>query len=333
MFELTYLWAAVIALGVVVYVILDGFDLGIGIIFFFQPRIRHRDVMMSSIAPMWDGNETWMILGGAGLLAAFPKAYALLLSTLYIPILLMLLALVFRGVAFEFRFKTNRHRLAWGVAFSVGSTIAAFCQGAILGTVVHGIPVVDGEYVGGSFGWLTPFSVFTGLAVMTGYVMLGATWLIMKTVGDLQAWSYRVAKRVLPLWLLMIAGVSVWTALSAEPIAERWFSLPNFYFLSQVPMITTAIAGFTWWNLYHSNQRAPFYLTIGLFVLSFAGLIISIWPYIVPRVLTFEQAASAPSSQLFSFIGVAIFLPFVIGYTIISYRVFRGKVDQADAYH
>lgn len=333
MFDLTYIWAAVIALGVVIYVILDGFDLGIGIMFFFQKRIRNRDVMMSSIAPMWDGNETWMILGGAGLLAAFPKAYALLLSALYVPILLMLLALVFRGVAFEFRFKTKRHRLAWGVAFSVGSTVAAFCQGAILGTVVHGIPVVDGQYVGGTWGWLTPFSAFTGFAVMIGYVMLGATWLVMKTVDDLQAWSYRVAKIILPIWLLCIAIISIWTALSSEVISARWFSLPNFYFLSQVPFITALLAGLTWWNLYHTNQRAPFYLSIGLFILSYVGLIISIWPYIVPRVLTFEQAAAAPSSQLFAFVGVGIFLPFVIGYTIVSYRVFRGKVKQGDAYH
>lgn len=333
MTEITLMWAAVIALGVMIYVVLDGFDLGIGMLFLFQPRIRNRDVMMSSIAPMWDGNETWMVLGGAGLLAAFPKAYALLLSALYVPIILMLLALVLRGVAFEFRFKTNRHRLAWGIVFSIGSTLAAFSQGTILGSVVQGLDMLDGEYVGGTWGWLTPFSAFTGIAVMVGYVMLGATWLVMKTVGDLQVWSYRVAKIILPIWLLMIGGVSVWTAFSEPEISARWFDLPNFYYLSQVPLVTLIIAAACWWNLYHSNQKAPFYLSIALFVLSFVGLIISIWPYIVPRVLTLEQAAAAHSSQVFSFIGIAIFLPFVIGYTAISYRVFRGKVKDGNAYH
>jgi cytochrome d ubiquinol oxidase subunit II len=228
--DLTLVWAVIIVSGVAVYVILDGFDLGLGILFPFAPSDRDRDIMMRSIAPVWDGNETWLVLGGAGLFAAFPKAYAALLSALYLPLMLMLFALICRGVAFEFRFKAERSRSLWDISFSLGGWLAAFCQGVIVGAIVQGIPLSGGQYAGGPWDRLTPFSLFTGLALVAGYALLGATWLIMKTVGDLQRWSYRVARRMLPLVLLGVAAVSVWTPLAEPAIASRWFSLPNLYY-------------------------------------------------------------------------------------------------------
>ncbi len=332
--DLVLIWVVIIAVGVMVYVVLDGFDLGVGILFPLAGSDRHRDTMMLSVTPFWDGNETWLILGGAGLLAAFPKAYAVLLSALYLPLMLMLIALILRGVSFEFRFKADEsHRILWDISFSVGSSLAAFCQGVTLGAVVQGIPVEAGSYSGGPFGWLSPFSIFTGLAVMTGYALLGATWLIRKTEDDLQQWAYRVAKIILPLLLCFILLVSVWTAWAEQDIANRWFSLPNFYWLSQVPLATLLLAGGAWYCLVKRIQGPPFLLSVALFLLAYIGLVISIWPYIVPRAITFWEAASPPESQLFVLIGFAIFMPFVIGYTIMGYRIFGGKVNESDGYH
>lgn len=332
--DLTLAWALIIAIGVVVYVILDGFDLGVGILFPFADSHADRDVMMNSVAPFWDGNETWMILGGAGLFAAFPKAYAMLLSALYLPLLLMLIALVFRGVAFEFRFKASeRTRVYWDISFAGGSAVAAFCQGMTLGAVVQGLSVVDGRYAGGPFGWLTPFSVTTGFAVVAGYGLLGATWLIRKTESRLQEWSFAVARLLLPVLLGFIVAVSVWTAWTEPAIARRWFSVPNFYVLSQVPLATLLLAGAAWYCLSRRIAGPPFWLSVALFLLSYAGLLISIWPYIVPRVLTFHEAASPPESQWFVLVGFLIFMPIVIGYTIMGYRIFGGKVGQDSGYH
>lgn len=332
--ELILVWAGIIALGVMVYVILDGFDLGVGILFPLAKSHRHRDVMMNSVTPFWDGNETWLVMGGSALLAAFPKAYAVLLPALYLPLLTMLVALVFRGVAFEFRFKADPgHRILWDISFSLGSALAAFCQGLVLGAVVQGLPVENGAYAGGAFDWLTPFSLFTGLAVMNGYALLGATWLIRKTEHDLQDWSYRIAKRLLPLLLFFIVGVSIWTALSSAAIAERWFSLPNFYILSQVPLVTLLLAGGAWYCLIRRIQGPPFVLSVALFLLSYIGLVISIWPYIVPRAITLWEAASPAETQGFLLVGFLIFMPMVILYTIMGYRVFGGKVREDEGYH
>lgn len=332
--ELTLVWAGIIALGVMVYVILDGFDLGVGILFPWAKSHRHRDMMMNSVTPFWDGNETWLVMGGSALLAAFPKAYALLLPALYLPLLTMLIALVFRGVAFEFRFKADAgHRILWDISFSFGSAIAAFCQGLVLGAVVQGLPVENGAYVGGAFGWLTPFSVITGFAVVSGYALLGATWLIRKTEHDLQDWGYRIAKKLLPLLLLFIIVVSIWTAWSSAAIAERWFSLPNFYVLSQVPLVTVLLSGGVWYCLVKRIQGPPFVLSVALFLLSYIGLIISIWPYIVPRAITLWEAASPPETQWFLLAGFLIFMPMVIVYTVMGYRVFGGKVREDESYH
>jgi cytochrome d ubiquinol oxidase subunit II len=332
--DLTLVWAGIIAVGVMVYVILDGFDLGVGILFPLAKSHRHRDMMMNSVTPFWDGNETWLVMGGTALLAAFPKAYAVLLPALYLPLLTMVIALVFRGVAFEFRFKAGPgHRVLWDISFSFGSALAAFCQGLVLGSVVHGVPVQNGAYAGGAFDWLTPFSLTTGLAVMTGYALLGATWLIHKTEHRLQNWSYRMARRLLPLLLLFIAIVSVWTALSSEAIAERWFSLPNFYILSQVPLITVLLAAGTGYCLVRRIQGPPFVLGVALFLLSYIGLVISIWPYIVPRAITFREAAAPAQTQWFLLAGFLVFMPMVFIYTILGYRVFGGKVREDEGYH
>lgn len=327
--DLAMTWAAIIIAGVVVYVILDGFDLGVGILFSFARNETERDTMMNSIAPVWDGNETWLILGGAALFAAFPAAYAILLSTLYLPLILMLVALILRGVAFEFRFKAITSRWMWNLAFAGGSWLAAFTQGIVLGSVVQGIPEDPS-----AFQWLTPFTLFTGFAVVLGYALLGATWLVMKTEGVLQSRARRRAQTVLPLMLACIAIVSIWTPLSQPAISERWFSLPNFYFLSQVPLLTFIVAVSCWYTLKRQkHDRLPFLFSIGLFILSYAGLVISVWPYIVPRQLTIHEAAADESSLQFLLIGAVIMLPLVIAYSVIGYRVFRGKVREGEGYH
>ncbi|HEX5340089.1 MAG TPA: cytochrome d ubiquinol oxidase subunit II [Gammaproteobacteria bacterium] len=331
---LPLIWVIIIAVGVMIYVILDGFDLGIGILFPFARQHQHRDLMMNSVAPVWDGNETWLVMGGAGLLAAFPRAYAILLSGLYVPLMLMLTALIFRGISFEFRFKAHKSRFLWDIAFSAGSMLAAFCQGMTLGAVVQGVAVVDGHYGGGPYDWLSPFTVLTGISVMIAYALLGSTWLIMKTEGELQARSYRAAKRLLIAMLIAIAAVSLWTPHIQPAIRERWFSLPNFYYLSQVPFITFLIAVGCWHELKRARRpRTPFFCSIGLFVLAYIGLIISIWPYIVPRTLTYQQAAAPASSQLFLLVGFAVVMPLILGYTVMGYRIFGGKTRAGAGYH
>ncbi|MGB9430340.1 MAG: cytochrome d ubiquinol oxidase subunit II [Gammaproteobacteria bacterium] len=331
---LPLIWVIIIATGVAVYVILDGFDLGIGILFAFSRSHEHRDLMMNSVAPVWDGNETWLVMGGAGLLAAFPVAYSILLSALYVPLMFMLTALIFRGISFEFRFKAHKSRILWDIAFSGGSFLAAFCQGMTLGAVIQGLKVVDGNYAGGLYDWFSPFTVLTGFAIVVGYALLGSTWLIMKTEGELQARSYRAARRILPLMLLAIVGVSIWTPFQQPAIRERWFSVPNFYYLSQIPFITFLVAVTCWYALKRARHaHTPFLCSVGLFLLSYIGLIISIWPYIVPRAITFEQATSPASSQLFLLVGFIIVMPFILGYTVMGYRIFSGKVRTDEGYH
>lgn len=331
---LPVIWAGVISFGIIMYVVLDGFDLGVGILFPWAHSHADRDLMMNSVAPVWDGNETWLILGGAGLFAAFPAAYSIMLPALYIPIMLMLTALIFRGVAFEFRFKAHQSRFLWDIAFAAGSTLAAFCQGIVLGAVVQGVKVADNAYAGGAFDWLSPFSVMTGLGVVCGYALLGATWLVMKTENDLRARSYRAAKRLLLVMLGFITLVSIWTPFHQPAIAARWFSLPNFYFLSQVPLVTFLIAAAAWYTLKRqTHDRWPFFLSIGLFVLSYLGLAVSLWPYIVPRALTLWEAAAPPSTQIFTLVGVLIMLPIILAYAVLGYRIFGGKVQADAGYH
>jgi cytochrome d ubiquinol oxidase subunit II len=331
--DLPLLWAGVIAFGVFMYVLMDGFDLGVGIIFPFARDERHRDVMMNSVAPIWDGNETWLVLGGTALLAAFPVAYATILPALYLPVLLMLIALIFRGVAFEFRFKTQRHRAIWSWSFHLGSLLATFAQGIILGSFITGFEIVERNYVGGMLDWLTPFTIATGLGMIAGYTLLGSTWIIMKTEGSLQAWAYRVAQWALFVVLGFIALVSIWTPLEHQDIAERWFSWPNIVYLSPVPILTGLLALGLYVMLERRREVLPFILSIGLFTLSYIGLAISLWPNVVPPDITIWDAAADPKTQVFLLVGVAIVVPIILIYTAYSYYVFRGKVRPDEGYH
>ena len=329
---LPLIWAGIIGTAVALYVILDGFDLGIGMLFPFAEDDKERDQMMASIAPFWDGNETWLVMGGAGLLVAFPLAYSIVMPALYLPMIVMLLALVFRGVAFEFR-EIGTNKALWNTAFTGGSTLAGFTQGVILGGLVQGIAVKDGAYAGGTFDWATPFALLCGLGVSFGYALLGATWLTMKTEGPVAKRARTHAVWLLGAVLLFMAAVSLWTPLAFSRISERWFSLPNFFFLWPVPLLTALTAFAAWRSLRQGGDNVPFIATIGLFLLGFLGLAISSYPYLVPPSLTIWQTAAAPASQTFMLIGTVVLLPLILAYTAYVYWLFRGKVGPGESYH
>tara|TARA_B100001939_G_scaffold317850_5_gene304817 strand:- start:4901 stop:5923 length:1023 start_codon:yes stop_codon:yes gene_type:complete len=327
--NLPLIWGGLIATAILLYVLLDGFDLGLGILFLFAPDEQSRDRMMNSIAPFWDGNETWLVLGGGGLFAAFPLAYAVLLPALYIPIILMLLGLIFRGVAFEFRFKaTGRDRQLWDLAFHSGSLLATFMQGMVLGGFVQGVMVAGRSFAGGPFDWLTAFSVMTGLALVFGYTLLGATWLVMKTDGPLQHWARRVARYVLGFVGLGLALVSLTMPFLNEGVKEFWFSLPNFWALLPLPLITAGLFALLWRSLGRGREVQPFLLALTIFLMGFLGLGLSLWPWVVPYHFTLEEAAAAPESLSLLLVGAVIFLPMVLAYTAWSYYVFRGKTAE-----
>jgi cytochrome d ubiquinol oxidase subunit II len=330
---LPVVWAALIGTAVALYVILDGFDLGTGILFPFAGNERERDQMMNSIAPFWDGNETWLVLGGGGLWVAFPRAYAVVMPALYLPVIVMLLALVFRGVSFEFRVVAIASKKYWNFAFAAGSTLAGFCQGVILGGLIQGIKVENGAFAGGPFDWATPFAFLCGLGVVAGYALLGATWLAMKTEGEVAERARLHAKALLLAVLAFMAVVSIWTPLAFDRIAARWFSAPNIYFLWPVPLLTALTALLAWRWLDERREVPPFLASIALFLLGYLGLVISVYPYLVPPTLTIWQAAAAPSSQLFMLVGTLILLPIILGYVVFVYWVFRGKVREGEGYH
>ena len=330
--HLPMIWAAIIGTAVAMYVILDGFDLGIGILFPFTHSETERDQMTRSIAPFWDGNETWLVLGGAGLFVAFPRAYAVVMPALYLPVIVMLLALVFRGIAFEFR-HVSRSKTGWNAAFAIGSTLAAFAQGVILGGLIQGVAVRDGGYAGGSFDWATPFALLCGLALTSGYALLGATWLAMKTEGPVAERARAQSKLALIAVLVFMAAVSLWTPLMEPRIAARWFSLPNFYFLWPIPVVTALVAFACWRWLEHGREVPPFLAAIALFLLGYLGLVISNFPYLVPPSLTVWDTAAAPASQIFKLLGTLLLLPFVLGYVVFIYWLFRGKVREGESYH
>jgi cytochrome bd ubiquinol oxidase subunit II len=327
------IWAALIGTAVALYVILDGFDLGVGILFPYAAHERERDQMMNSVAPFWDGNETWLVLGGGGLWVAFPHAYAVIMPALYLPVIVMLLALVFRGVAFEFRWVAATSKRYWNFAFAGGSTMAALCQGIILGGLLQGIRVENGVFAGGPLDWATPFAMMCGVAVIIGYALLGATWLVMKTDGAVAARSRAQAKRLLLGVLASMAVVSLWTPLAFERIAVRWFSTPNIYFLWPVPVLAALTAGMAWRWLDRGREVLPFFASILLFMLGYLGLVISNYPYLVPPTLTVWQAAAAPASQMFMLAGTLPLLPVVLGYVVFVYWIFRGKVREGEGYH
>lgn len=329
---LPVIWAGLIGTAVAMYVILDGFDLGVAILYPSTRREEDRDIMMNSVAPFWDGNETWLVLGGGGLWVAFPQAYSIIMPALYLPVIGMLLALVLRGVSFEFRWVAKpRHRF-WDLAFKGGSIAAALLQGVILGGLLQGIEVQDGQYAGGAFDWLTPFSIFVGLSVVAGYALLGATWLIMRTTGSVQELSRRLAPRLLLAVMVAMAVISLWTPLAIDRVAERWFSTPNIYVLWPIPVGAALVALGIWRAIEQRREVVPFIGTIMLFLLGYIGIIISTFPYLVPPDLTIWDTAATPASLIFFLIGTVFFLPLVLGYTAFVYWVFRGKVVAEEGY-
>ena len=331
--DLPLIWYSLIATAIFLYVALDGFDLGVGILFPFAPSDQCRDRMMNSIAPFWDGNETWLVLGGGGLFAAFPLAYAVIMPALYIPVILMLLGLIFRGVAFEFRFKAGgRSRRIWDYAFHFGSLAATIMQGMILGAFVRGIQVDGRSFAGGPFDWLNAYSVMTGVALVFGYALLGATWLVMKTEDVTQAWARKCASYVLGYVGLFLGIVSISMPMMNADIKHLWFSLPNFIYLLPVPLLTLLFFGLIWRDLHTGREYRPFLLSISVFLMGYLGLGISLWPWLVPFHITFRQAAAAPESQSLLLVGTAVMLPVVLGYVGYCYYIFRGKASHESAY-
>ena len=331
--DLVLIWTLIIALGVFLYVLLDGFDLGVGILYGFAAE-ADKSTVMNAIAAVWDGNETWLILGGVALLAVFPLAFAIIIPAVYFPVLLMLLALIFRGVAFEFRFRQPWVSRFWGQGFCFGSGLATFAQGTVLGAFIQGFDVQGRQFAGSSWDWLTPFSVLTGVALMLGYGLLGAGWLVIKTEGELQAWARRKGRICLIGVLAAILIVSLWTPIADPDIAERWFSWPNLIFLAPVPVLTAVIAYAAWRALAGwGGDVAPFAAAIGLFLMSYLGIAISLWPMIVPYHYTLWQAASSADTQAFLLIGTLFLLPIILMYTAWSYWVFRGKIRGDVGYH
>ena len=331
--DLATIWAFIIAFAVFVYVVMDGFDLGVGLLFPLFPQKADRDTVMNSVAPVWDGNETWLVLGGGGMMAAFPLAYAVLMPAIYTPIIVMLIGLIFRGVAFEFRWRVRGERNLWDIAFAGGSWLAALAQGIALGAILQGIHVEGRQYAGGWWDWLTPFSILTGLALAVGYALLGATWLVLKTEGELRDRAYRLSWFLLFAMLGAIGAISIATPFLNIEYAERWFTWPNILLTAPVPTAVACVAALLLRSLINRQDTPPFFLSLALFALSYAGLGISMYPYIVPQSITIWQAASPENSQLFMLVGVAILIPLILAYTGWAYWVFRGKVKAGMGYH
>ena len=332
--DLPVVWACIIGFGLMMYVVMDGFDLGIGILFPFVRERQDRDTMVNTVAPVWDGNETWLVLGGAGLYAAFPLAYSVLLSALYIPLVLMLAGLIWRGVAFEFRFKADEaHKPFWDWAFAGGSYVATFFQGVSLGAYIGGFEVSGASYTGGALDWVSPFSLFTGAGLLVAYALLGGTWLIMKTEGGLQRRMAVLARPITLVLLVVIGLVSLWTPLAHPPVADRWFTLPNTLFFSPVPILVLATAWAMLRVLRRETHAAPFLLALCLLFLGYSGLAISLWPNIIPPAVSLRDAAAPPESMGFTLVGALFIIPVILAYTAWSYYVFRGKVKAGEGYH
>lgn len=331
--DLPLIWGGLIAAAIFLYVLLDGFDLGVGILLPFAPSRDCQETMMNSVAPFWNGNETWLVLGGGGLFAAFPLAYSILMPALYIPLTITLLGLIFRGVAFEFWFKaTGRVQQFWGYAFHFGSLFAGFFQGMMLGTFVQGIPVTNYVYTGNGLEWLSTFSIMTGMALVFGYSLLGSTWLVMKTENKTQTWARKASEYVLIYVVLFFGLVSLWMPLINDRIRLFWFSLPNFYYLCPIPLLTAFVCINLFKSIFKDHERAPFFLTISLYILGYIGLACSLFPFVVPYHIGLQEAAASPESQSLMLIGAAITLPFIFAYTGFSYYVFRGKTKNHSTY-
>lgn len=331
--DLPMVWGMILALSVFLYILLDGFDLGVGIIFPFTPSPECQRTIMNSVAPFWNGNETWLVMGGGGLFAAFPLAYSILIPAFYLPLILSLLGLIFRGIAFEFWFKSQDiQQKFWGYVFHFGSLSAGFFQGMILGTFVQGIPTNHNTYSGDGLEWLSAFSLMTGIAVVFGYVLLGSTWVIMKTEAITQLWARRVAKYALLYVILFLGIVSIAMPIISDYVCKVWFTLPNFYYLSPVPFLTLIGCVYLFRGLFSTQEKTPFFATIGLFILGYIGLAISLYPYIVPFSVTLKEASASPQSQSLLLVGALITLPLILAYTGYSYYVFRGKTSDHQTY-
>ncbi|MDF7652147.1 cytochrome d ubiquinol oxidase subunit II [Erwiniaceae bacterium L1_54_3] len=334
MVDFSIIWFAIIVFGTLMYIVMDGFDLGIGLLLPFNKDPVERDMMVNTVAPVWDGNETWLVLGGAALYGAFPLAYSVLLDALSIPLTAMLIGLIFRGVAFEFRFKaTEEHRPFWDKSFIAGSLLATFSQGVAVGAILNGFPVSGREYVGSSMSWLAPFPLFCGVGLVIAYALLGCTWLIMKTEHELHRKMSALATPLTLTLLLVVGMISIWTPLTHADIAQRWFSRPNLFWFMPVPVLVLLCS----WGIVRAIKReahySPFLLTLALIFLGFSGLGISIWPNIIPPSITIWQAASPASSQAFMLVGGLLIIPVILGYTFWSYYVFRGKIKADEGYH
>jgi len=327
------IWAGLIAFAVLAYIVLDGFALGVGILFPWVKGQDHRDQMMNSVVPVWDGNETWLVLGGGGLFAVFPLAYSIIMPALYAPFIAMLLALVFRGVAFEFRFKSRDHQWFWDLAFAGGSIVAAFAQGVAMGALVQGISVEGRAYAGGWWDWLSPFSLLTGLALVVGYALLGATWLMLKTEGHVAQQASRAARMLGIVLLGLIVVVSVWTPFLHEHFMLKWFAWPEVVLVVPVPLLVAVCALLLYKGLSEEKPLLAFLSVQGLFILSYFGLLISFFPYIVPSAVTIWQAAAPDKSLKFLLVGAVVLLPMILAYTAYAYWVFRGKVGPTHHYH
>ena len=330
--DLSVVWAGIIAFAVALYVVMDGFDLGIGILFPGFKVGAERDAAMNAIAPVWDGNETWLVLGGGGLMAAFPLAYAIVLPALYAPLIAMLLGLVFRGVAFEFRWRDPRHRGWWDAGFTLGSVLATLAQGIVLGALLQGIAVSGRRYAGGWFDWLTPFSLLCGVALVIAYATLGGAWLIWKTQGQVRDDARRLLRWTVPAMLLAIGAVSALTPFLEGQYYQRWFAWPGLLVTVPMPLAVGAVTLLLWRSLSGEKDHAPFLWTLALFALSMLGLAISIWPDVVPGRVSIWQAAAPETSQVFMLVGTAVLIPLILAYTGWAYWVFRGKIAD-DGYH
>lgn len=331
--DLPLIWGLLIATAVFLYALLDGFDLGCGILFPFAPTDKCRSTIMNSIAPFWDGNETWLVLGGGGLFAAFPVAYAILMPALYLPVIFMLLGLILRGVAFEFRFKTEgRDRKIWDISFHIGSLLAAFMQGVILGNFVQGVEVLDRSYAGGPLDWANGFAMLTGVALIFGYALIGATWLIWKCENETQLWAKKVARYSMVFVALGLSIVSLYMPFIGERIFNLWFSMPGLLLLSPIPVLTSVVFFVLWKDLQSEREVRPFLLTITIFFLAYLGLGASMFPWIVPFKFTLWDAAAVSTSQSLLLVGITVFLPIILIYTAYSYYVFRGKSSDKSYY-
>ena len=322
-----HFWVAVLAISTLLYVLLDGFDLGVGMIFGATPDEAKRDAMMSAVAPIWDGNETWLVVTGVVLWGAFPLAYSIIMSAFYLPLLVMLAGLILRGVAFEYRRKSERTRRLWDASFAGGSFVAAFIQGLTVGALVEGLPIADGRYVGGEFGWLSPFALLCGVGLCIGYALLGGCWLVRKCEGEIREHAYRLIPYLsIGLFVFLIA-VFFFALDKNLQVMGRWIERPYLFVFPLLGALATLVLAR---SVRHRHDRAPFLMVALVFVAAFGTLAISFWPYMIPFSITIEAAAAPHSSLAFMFWGAGLFVfPLMLVYTAISYTVFRGKVRPA----